>query len=626
MNDKKLTIVKEYLAEQSTSKAILISGKWGAGKTFICEKDIYPIINATRLPNSLKVDKTAYYQPAYISLYGVRDVNDVREKLFNVCLLGTQTNNGKLKTLVKLASRLGRKETLLFRDEDFLTEYLNLGKRVIIFDDLERCSSDVFQDNLGLINYLSEVKKLKVIVLANQDKLNKDHNWEEVKEKLVSEQISISPDKNTIKQLIGSLVVDTNCREYLKSNISVLHDALILSDSDNLRSLIAGIMRFEKVFLEIRKEKKYSPLLSANLLYSIMITMFEYKKGSYDLSIQQGVIKINNYYISKGSLIEMVNKNSPNSESQSYNDKFYNAYLKKQDYQFQMTSELFQFVIEGIFDTEILRSLSLEYPVTEDAKPENIAVRKLLFLSDYPMEVEDFDYNLNLVLECIHKGAYRLDMYVRVFDTLRRLIEYGLLELSIETLKEKILDSIEIHCSSDQFIASEHLGRAIKSQSDIKESNAEEIRTVLEAKNAAQVSANNNNSLSKIISELKNGSIEDLLRIIYFKSERSISHPAILYDLDLKDFTSSLLKVPNKKISEITAQFALRCDLETVSRRSISFYKTLSTELTSVVGMAKKTDKLKCFYLEEMNRLFQNIIIDFEPKLALKTMEESEFN
>ena len=159
-----------YCNEAEPVGALLLSGEWGCGKTYLLEHEF---------KDALK-DKAVVLR---ISLFGITSPEDIHAAVKSAwfeefCILkGYNTVTEKIGEGKKFLTKL-----------DFLPDWLKgigstdiaslfpispqiEGKSVIlIFDDLERCRMSSV-DVLGIINDYCENQKFHTIIVANQDKM-----------------------------------------------------------------------------------------------------------------------------------------------------------------------------------------------------------------------------------------------------------------------------------------------------------------------------------------------------------------------------------------------------------------------------------------------------------------------
>ncbi|MBY0541085.1 MAG: KAP family NTPase [Campylobacterales bacterium] len=222
--------LKEYLVGEkgylksdiSNGKVIMLSGKWGSGKTFFWQNKIQTGLNDEnkKIPNH------------YISLYGKTSIQEIKNEVFLKIFesmdifkiddksFGLAKNTANLVAdLTKTVSVFGFNLDLSkIVDKSFeklekvreektekkTEEILNSGA-VICFDDFERKSKDIdLNDLFGFITHLAIEFKCKVVIILNDDVFEGEEKkiFSNVKEKSVSKFLKYEP---SIKDLFDSI-------------------------------------------------------------------------------------------------------------------------------------------------------------------------------------------------------------------------------------------------------------------------------------------------------------------------------------------------------------------------------------------------------------------------------------
>ncbi|KAB2949909.1 MAG: hypothetical protein F9K19_23065 [Rhizobiaceae bacterium] len=160
-------------------EVLCIRGNWGTGKTYVWQTA------AKKLRDGK--DKVALDQYAYVSLFGVNSINQLRTSILQNTLPRAQI--GDLVTSETLKTKLdalegGAKRGLLSMFKvagegvfDTVVSGLSVmtSKQIICFDDLERKGADLRAgDVLGYVSYLKEERKCKIVILLNDEALKND--------------------------------------------------------------------------------------------------------------------------------------------------------------------------------------------------------------------------------------------------------------------------------------------------------------------------------------------------------------------------------------------------------------------------------------------------------------------
>ncbi len=224
--------------------AVLLKGKWGSGKTHF--------INEYK--KHLKINNKKFI---YVSLYGVTSYDKIETKFLET--IHPRLYNKKTIFAGKIAKQLlkGTLKIDLDADEkadgnasvqipDFKPEdLLNTKEYILIFDDLERCSINII-NLLGYINFFVEHQSYKVILIANEEELEKTEKYVLIKEKLIGKTFEFISDADlAYDSFLGELKNTNNIKENIlekeKSNILELFKK---SQSNNLRALRQTLLDF----------------------------------------------------------------------------------------------------------------------------------------------------------------------------------------------------------------------------------------------------------------------------------------------------------------------------------------------------------------------------------------------
>ena len=224
--------LKEYLVGEkgylksgiSNGKVIMLSGKWGSGKTHFWQNKIQTVLNGN--------DKDKKIPNNYISLYGKTTIEEIRNEVFLKIFesmdifkiddksFGLAKNTANLVAdLTKTVSVFGfnldlskivdksfeKLEKVKENNKNKKTkECLNSGA-IICFDDFERKSKDIdLNDLFGFITHLAIEFKCKVVIILNDDVFEGKEKdvFSRVKEKSVSKFLKYEPSIKDLFNLI----------------------------------------------------------------------------------------------------------------------------------------------------------------------------------------------------------------------------------------------------------------------------------------------------------------------------------------------------------------------------------------------------------------------------------------
>ena len=187
------SIIKKFL-DNENYRVLAVKGKWGVGKTHLVR---------TVLEEHHKNDCL------YASVFGISSIQHLKARIFanyqknlkpkpiNNVFEFLNRNSGRLEKTPKLD--FGLSGSLLAIGGDLLLEILfNLNinsKSIICIDDLERKSQLPLKDIFGFVEYLVQDFKCKIILIYNQDNLDKDsqNDLESYREKVIDKEFYLNP-------------------------------------------------------------------------------------------------------------------------------------------------------------------------------------------------------------------------------------------------------------------------------------------------------------------------------------------------------------------------------------------------------------------------------------------------
>ncbi|MDY3201576.1 MAG: P-loop NTPase fold protein [Arcobacter sp.] len=238
---------KSYLkTDISNGKVIMLSGKWGSGKTFFWKN----LIATDELKKELSDKNSAY---SYVSLYGKSSIeeieNDIFAQIYFSAIGGDNLVTKTFSTFTKYSKRYGN----LFSSFDFskLAEGLENEQKdnkerialerlkngaIICFDDFERKSKDIdLNDLFGFITNLTIEFDCKVVIILNDDVFEGEEKkiFSNVKEKSVSKFLKYEP---SIKELFETIF--NSDEQYRKLDD---HKEIILNTIEETEELNARI-------------------------------------------------------------------------------------------------------------------------------------------------------------------------------------------------------------------------------------------------------------------------------------------------------------------------------------------------------------------------------------------------
>ena len=211
--------VRYYTEINSPGYAMLVTGKWGVGKTY-------------RLKEIIDEESRIY-----VSLFGVQTIDQIHAEV----IAANSPRYAKLKYLFDDAARSASDVGGFFALAGavpgvvgaFLRKNIKPGK-VIIFDDLERGGVDL-KDLLGVINYYVEHLGFNVVVVAHDENLQ--DAFKVAKEKVVGKTMRVEPDFDGAFDYFNEGRSNRSEKVFMESKRKIISNVFDLSGVGSLRVL-----------------------------------------------------------------------------------------------------------------------------------------------------------------------------------------------------------------------------------------------------------------------------------------------------------------------------------------------------------------------------------------------------
>ena len=282
--------ILNYYNNDRTCSAIMLTAPWGTGKSYYIKNTLMPAIETDKERKCI-----------VISLYGLQDISEISKSIYFELRAkkikdGSEKANAGIilgKTIVKgVASFFGVDLTQNEDDLKRLYESIDLSKKLIIFEDIERSTIDIVE-LMGYVNNLCEQDGAKVLLVANEkemlkyeskevedteskeikfkivkDLTEKSKEYLKVKEKTISDTILFPPYVYgaiiSIMKSFGNKYFDLFLDEKDENNRVPIADVIerdIMGDKHincyNLRSFTIACQKTVEIYSHLKKEKEY---------------------------------------------------------------------------------------------------------------------------------------------------------------------------------------------------------------------------------------------------------------------------------------------------------------------------------------------------------------------------------
>lgn len=265
--------LSHYIGSPLQKRAVYINGEWGTGKTWFIEDFIR---------------KNRDTKFIYISMFGIKHMEDLKFMIFEKNYKATSKAIRLVETIFN-TFKPQYEEISIEVNAKVLTNKYTIDKTyVLIFDDLERCTTDP-STALGFINQYVEKHENKVIIIANDKEafasnaLDKE-KFELIKEKTIGRTFEIKTDiSSACEHFIGSDLVHKTGREKLKENIATIVKVFDLMKLKNLRTLEFCISEYLRFFELLPTKVKLNDGFIRESIESLFAIAIEYKQAKLDV-------------------------------------------------------------------------------------------------------------------------------------------------------------------------------------------------------------------------------------------------------------------------------------------------------------------------------------------------------
>lgn len=284
MNEDIIRFLNRYKDDTDPQYAVLLDGKWGCGKTFFIKSWL----------DTFQTENEDELTPMYVSLFGVQTVKQINDTINGLLFPFMNSKVYKIgKTFTKMVASAALRFNVDYDGDktsdgtvdfklDPLMDLLNdkkeelKGRRILIFDDLERANIGV-KELYGYINRFVEHNRFKVIVVCNSTEITDKEIFNRFREKIIGRTFEIHSD---IDAAINSFANEIPTSYFVQQHISEVKEAFKLTGYSNLRVLRQCIRDFNQIFQGIhidngnpyQNKKLFHFLIRFVVLYSEMST------------------------------------------------------------------------------------------------------------------------------------------------------------------------------------------------------------------------------------------------------------------------------------------------------------------------------------------------------------------
>ncbi|WP_281309955.1 P-loop NTPase fold protein [Flavobacterium flavigenum] len=547
---KQLNDIIDFYLTHDSNYAVMITGDWGIGKTYYFRNTLAQKIE--QIPTFANAAKK--YKPVIISLFGLSTIEEIQTEIFlsiypllknKSVKLGASIGKALIKGVLKLhgLDEYGK----IFSDvETNKNDWINFNEIVVCFDDFERLSGKLSIDELiGFINSLVETESIKVIILANEDKIV-PKNYFTLKEKIVGNSIEFIQD---ISSAFDSLIKDkfSGFPKYLK--FLEEHKKFIIEtfckQSNNLRVLIFILTYFQTIFSSYENQlssadilRKHEKEIMPRLIKFAIFTGLLYKMGEISFKKRD---KIEEVFFIKRSDQYWNNADSDGNKGKDRRDKVEKVMDKiyKNDL-YVFFPSIYDFLTGGtVFNPDglIFELKTYLHVHDNDISPAYDVLSKLNYPKVFVLNDSDYKFYTKQMLDYAKKGDYSLEECLVIFSFSVRF--NNPLNLDFDSLESGIIKGLKKGAHSFSYAPSLSYNLAVDSSSPHK-------THLINIRNAAVVI---NEKLGIALDNRKFKEVENLYKKDFekFYSQMSdknvpISREAVLKTFNVREFYNFFLK------------------------------------------------------------------------------------
>lgn len=272
--------LKYYLTLNKSEHAILLTGKWGSGKTFF-------------INNFIKENTKDKVEFIKISLFGLTKLSSINNKIiFKLLSIKEKGFFGDVANIgVKVLDSFGKKLNLSIQDVPIEQIINKLDKEFIfIFDDLERTNIPI-SEILGYINYFIEQSNFKVIIIVNENEITDNEKFTKFKEKVIGKTFEV---RHNFNDVLSSFLKEEKYN-LLNKNKEIIIDIYNKANYKNLRHIKQTILDFEYIIKLIDNEYIKNKEFISTLVYHFFALNIEIKEGKLKEGELQKYNRYSNY-------------------------------------------------------------------------------------------------------------------------------------------------------------------------------------------------------------------------------------------------------------------------------------------------------------------------------------------
>lgn len=458
--------IRTYLEEEQTDYCVMITGKWGSGKSFY-------------IKNCLQRDLLdgANKKLIYIPLFGIKTIEDlylsisigISEGFSEKALEKVKKQSDVVKVtadvvketcgkyikginfkgaVLKCINLLPQAEAVKSIAGSIIENTNSFNDYCLVFDDFERSKINKI-DLLGVFDVLAEQNNAKIIIVSNEERHNvyneagKDEDlklYNEIKEKVIGFQIQFSYGlEGNYNDIVNTFAGQEEAVLFMRYRDDIL-EFFKCTESSNIRTFIFAVKRFReihKVTKDLYEQIKTNVSIDGflfKLLRNTICSSIAFKEKNIENCYSEGMLS--QFLNLRQMVTGKKNENDPLSLSESFI-----AYQAVDEYLYSL-----------ILDNDLLKKHITQYINEVEGNTEyHINILNKALLADNDVESKQ---GLDKIMSLINKNAININIYPKIINELIILCRIHYDQSALESLKEKILENAL--ASAEDFNQSEY--------------------------------------------------------------------------------------------------------------------------------------------------------------------------
>lgn len=422
--------IHDYLNQEKTDYAIMISGEWGVGKTYYIKNSIIPFLHKNK------------QREVYVSLIGVSSDEVLERKVFS-----------------KINPFYSCEKSAIARESEYLESLIEKGEQknkipnnvVLIFDDLERIDPLYFESAMGFINTHIEHNNIKCIFLCNEKRLlentysesenyihtgiGKIYDYNLIKEKYIRFTYKFRKD---FRSIIQSNALEI--KEDVSIDIDEIHKVFRKGECYNLRTLFYAFSIFEGVLQKLDFSYKFVSQAVKNevlqLLFNyICFYTIEYKnKGTSQRTLSQITTVFSDVMLKDVISSEKKDKNEIKDIQLKY--------FRNEAINFYYFESIGIYIVNGyLVENRLQADLTQALDFIKDKQLQEI---KKQIKNIFVLKNDEYVSVITKLVQYAENGRLDLISYVSLYQALIQLKNYNLFaESDLNYMKGKIISGLD---------------------------------------------------------------------------------------------------------------------------------------------------------------------------------------